>query len=91
MEYAKLDPKNLIAESYKITDITLSECRSIFLDWALSVPLEKESYLIAKELHDHYCEMNKDHPMTSLLAESSNKIERRSRVRRGRRLNKKRI
>ncbi|WP_179379569.1 hypothetical protein [Jannaschia marina] len=31
------DPKGLIAEAYRIEGITEAECRSIFLDWALSV------------------------------------------------------
>ncbi|SMX32033.1 hypothetical protein [Octadecabacter ascidiaceicola] len=31
-----LDPKGLIEESYKIEGISTAECRSIFLDWALS-------------------------------------------------------
>jgi hypothetical protein len=31
-----LDPKGLIEESYKIDGISAPECRSIFLDWALS-------------------------------------------------------
>jgi len=30
------DPKALIREAYNIEAITRSECRSIFLDWALS-------------------------------------------------------
>ncbi len=33
-----LDPKALIAEAYRIEGISLEECRSIFLDWALSLP-----------------------------------------------------
>jgi hypothetical protein len=32
------DPKGLIAEAYRMDGITIGECRSIFLDWALSVP-----------------------------------------------------
>ncbi len=86
MKYNELDPKNLIAESYKITGITASECRSIFLDWALSIPLEKESHLVARELYDYYCQSNKDHPMTFLLAESVNKTKKRTRVGRRARL-----
>ena len=31
-----LDRKGLIEEAYKIDGITAAECRSIFLDWALS-------------------------------------------------------
>jgi len=29
------DPRGLIREAYKIDGITASQCRSIFLDWAL--------------------------------------------------------
>ena len=32
------DPKGLIFEAYRIDGITLPECRTIFLDWALSLP-----------------------------------------------------
>ena len=32
------DPKGLIAEAYRIEGITEAECRTIFLDWALTVP-----------------------------------------------------
>ena len=80
MEYNQLDPKRLIAESYKIVGITSSECRSIFLDWALSIPLDSDSRLMALELYDHYQQVEKDHPMTLLLKSSSNKTKKRTRV-----------
>ena len=31
------DPKGLIRESYLIEGITPGECRSVFMDWALSL------------------------------------------------------
>ena len=37
-----LDPKGLIRESYRIEGITEGECRSVFLDWALSLPEGQE-------------------------------------------------
>ena len=37
-----LDPKGLIAEAYRIEGIGEGECRSIFLDWALSLPEGQE-------------------------------------------------
>ena len=49
------DPKGLIREAYRIDGITLAECRSIFLDWALSLPAEADT--------------TPDHPMTAVLAE----------------------
>ena len=42
MELAKADPKGLVRESYNIDGITLGECRSIFLDWALSLILGQD-------------------------------------------------
>ena len=38
-----LDPKGLIREAYRIDGITAGECRSIFLDWALSLPDGQDS------------------------------------------------
>jgi hypothetical protein len=32
------DPKGLMREAYRIDGITGGECRTIFLDWALSLP-----------------------------------------------------
>ncbi len=37
MELNLADPKGLVRESYAIEGITPGECRSIFLDWALSL------------------------------------------------------
>ena len=70
MNYSEIDPKNLIAESYQIEGITSSECRSIFLDWALSIPLEKDSPLLISKLLIYYQDESEDHPMTLLLSSS---------------------
>jgi len=70
MNYSEIDPKNLIAESYQIEGITSSECRSIFLDWALSIPLEKDSRLLISKLLIYYQDGSEDHPMTLLLSSS---------------------
>jgi hypothetical protein len=59
------DPKALISEAYKIDGITAEECRSIFLDWALSVPVDADSTaLIALLLERHGVD---GHPMTQVL------------------------
>ena len=70
MNYSEIDPKNLIAESYQIEGITSSECRSIFLDWALSIPLENDSTLLISKLLIYYQNQSEDHPMTLLLSSS---------------------
>ncbi|WP_298677910.1 hypothetical protein [uncultured Lentibacter sp.] len=61
------DPKALISEAYKIEGITPSECRSIFLDWALSLPEQMDQRdTIALLLGRHALE---GHPMTQVLQE----------------------
>ncbi|AHD09192.1 hypothetical protein [Phaeobacter gallaeciensis] len=64
-----LDPKGLIRESFCIDGIQNGECRSIFLDWALSLPdgvdsRQAMSALLAEVAADH-----PDHPMTAVLRE----------------------
>ena len=64
-----LDPKGLIRESYRIEGITAAECRSIFLDWAISTPFgpEGQSGAIRALLDRHAAEP--DHPMSRVLSE----------------------
>ena len=61
------DPKGLIREAYRIDGITLAECRSIFLDWALSVPTDDLQQVIARLLAVYG--QNERHPMTEVLNE----------------------
>ncbi len=68
MKLAEADPKGLVRESYAIEGITAPECRSIFMDWALSlgpgitpaaaIPLLLETY-----------RQQQSHPMTGVLHE----------------------
>ena len=60
------DPKGLIREAYRIDGITLEECRSIFLDWALSVPAGDPKDAIRHLLTDHGADAPQ-HPMTQTL------------------------
>lgn len=55
------DPKALIADAYRIDDITEAECRSIFLDWALSYSGETGPAI------RRLLEGRPDHPMTRVL------------------------
>ena len=61
------DPKGLIRESYRIEGITAAECRSILVDWALSLPLDADQAAIAARLLGAYAATG--HPMTNLLSE----------------------
>ena len=67
MDAATDDPKGLIREAYRIEGITAPECRSIFLDWALSVPGDDQRDRIARLLERHGSD---DHPMTEVLREA---------------------
>ena len=44
------DPRGLIYESYRIEGIGKSECRSIFLDWAIGVPIGQDSSEFVRKL-----------------------------------------
>lgn len=61
------DPKGLIYESYRIEGISEPECRSIFLDWAISVPVGEDSHAMIRQLLARYGEDNPEHPMTGVL------------------------
>ena len=60
------DPKNLIREAYRIEGITDGECRSIFLDWALS-QADPDPVPHIRALLDRYGVDAPDHPMTAVL------------------------
>lgn len=67
MALADADPKGLVRESYAIENITEAECKSIFIDWALSLkpgidPMPALGFLIG-----HYGAGREDHPMTVIL------------------------
>lgn len=61
------DPKGLIYESYRIDGIGLPECRSIFLDWALSLPGGADTRPHLEALMARYGADAPDHPMTRVM------------------------
>lgn len=62
------DPKGLIREAFRIEGITTGECRSIFVDWALSVPVSEHAPLIEALLERHANDPAA-HPMKAVLQE----------------------
>jgi hypothetical protein len=68
-DLAQADPKGLVRESYRIEGIGLAECRSIFLDWAISVPAGAEARELIPALLATYGGAAPDHPMTQVLRE----------------------
>ena len=69
------DPKGLIREAFQIDGISDAECRSIFLDWALSVSDEDPRHLIRTLLEVH-ADAPLDHPMRLVLLEGLSKPTR---------------
>lgn len=63
------DPKGLIQEAYRIDGISSSECRTIFLDWALSLPLEQDTGQTLRALLDTHAKEHPGHPMNDVLTE----------------------
>lgn len=63
------DPKGLIRESYRIEGISKPECRSIFLDWALSLRDGLDQKEAISAVLEHYGAEAPDHPMTQVLRE----------------------
>ncbi|MEM9473727.1 MAG: hypothetical protein AAFY77_02980 [Pseudomonadota bacterium] len=63
----ELDPKGVIRESYRIEGISAPECRSIFFDWAMSVPDGADPRPRIEALIARYGEAEPKHPMTGVL------------------------
>ena len=63
------DPRGLIRESYRIEGITPGECRSIFLDWAISAP-DGEVVPRLRGLLDRHGSGAPGHPMTAILTDA---------------------
>ena len=61
------DPKGLIREAYRIDGIDEPECRTIFLDWALSLPPHLNPQETVKALLETYETAAQEHPMTYTL------------------------
>ncbi len=64
-----IDPKGLIREAYRIEGISDAECRSILIDWALSLPAETATPDALAALIARHAPDAPDHPMTALLHE----------------------
>ncbi|MBA4324900.1 MAG: hypothetical protein C0426_07590, partial [Rhodobacter sp.] len=64
------DPKGLVRESYRIEGITAGECRSIFMDWALSIPVGAQVTDAVRTLIATYALAEPDHPMSEVLKQA---------------------
>ncbi|MEM5469338.1 hypothetical protein [Celeribacter marinus] len=70
-----LDPGGLIRESYRIEGLSLSEARSIFLDWAIKLDPKLEPSIAIRRLLAVYGGRGMaDHPMTLVLTDGLGKL-----------------
>lgn len=67
------DPKGLIYEAYRIEGITKPECRTIFLDWAISLGVERETGAALRTLLETYGS-DPAHPMSEVISEGLHAI-----------------
>lgn len=67
MDLKTADPKGLVRESYRIEGITGGECRSIFLDWALSLARGTDTAEALRTLIAEYAAGAPGHPMNPVL------------------------
>lgn len=70
MDLGEADPKGLVRESYRIEGITAGECRSIFMDWALSIPVGAQVTDAVRTLIATYALAEPDHPMSEVLKQA---------------------
>ena len=77
-----IDKSGLIREAYRIENITGTECRSIFMEWALTLPPAVPYATAIEHLLEAYG-ADAGHPMTMLLREGQ--AEAPMPARRGRR------
>jgi hypothetical protein len=63
-----IDPRGLMNDAFKIEGITASECRSIFLDWVLGVPADRDIRTEVAALVAQYAsQSDPPHPMMITL------------------------
>ena len=67
VDRTEADPKGLVRESYRIEGITLAECRSIFIDWALSLAVGADTSAAIAVLLAQYAADAQAHPMSETL------------------------
>lgn len=67
----QLDPKGLIRDCYKIDGIRPEECRSVFLDWAISQADGLNVQDMLCQLITQYADPLPLHPMSVVLYEAT--------------------
>jgi hypothetical protein len=75
----ELDPKGLITEAFRMEGISTEECRSIFLDWALSLPDTTDTRAAIETHLSAVADESKDHPMAEILRQGLTRLDQTGR------------
>lgn len=69
------DRKRLIQEAFRMEGLSEEECRSIFLDWALSLPEDVREQKAVAVMLERYATEDENHPMTQVLKAAQQRID----------------
>ncbi|MCI4663937.1 MAG: hypothetical protein MRY74_04375 [Neomegalonema sp.] len=72
----QIDPRNLITEAFRMEGLSIEQCRSIFLDWALGLPEEIDATACVAALIKRHGDAPQDHPMLTVLKEGTTRRAR---------------
>ena len=70
-EMLECDKRGVIYDAYRMDGIREEECRSIFLDWVMGIPLEEDVSGYIALMFDHYTAHYPNHPMTNILKDGN--------------------
>lgn len=70
-DFSLIDPKGLFKDVYSMDGITAGECRSVFLDWAISGRVAGDEQAALATLYAHYGPQFPGHPMTEVLRQAT--------------------
>ncbi|PIB24660.1 hypothetical protein BFP76_05615 [Amylibacter kogurei] len=73
-----IDPRGMIYESFRIENITIEECRVIFLDWAMFAPAGDMSEQLSQFITE-YGDAYAEHPMMTVIKEGLEKTPQKRR------------
>ncbi len=63
------DPRGLIAEAFRMEGLYEPDCRSIFFDWALGLPADRDPRAAIEGQLARHADARTDHPMRKVLLE----------------------
>jgi len=66
VDLKQADPKNTFGKAYSMPDLTVEECRTVFLEWVISIEGENSASYVTAVLEE-FSPAYPTHPLTQLL------------------------